>query len=638
MGDKKQIVDNSEKILKCRNGKEIPIIKSVSEIEIHGEALLLETFIDITERKIMEASLRESEERFRGIVSSMNDIVYTLDAEQRHTGVYGNWLQTNTVPEKDFIGSTASEIFGPEIGKVHEAPTLQALAGQPVVYEWVLQDGDKKTYFQTSLSPMHNPSGNVCGVVGIGRDVSNIKHTEIELKKSYELYKRAQSLMNAGHYVLDIARQEFQGSEEAFRVYGYLGRTCVTFDEIVQRIASSDAGRVLSAFQSTIQKGTYFSEEFEIFPLNSNTPRIVRSNANLEQDEYGNPVVAGIVQDITEQKQNERYLRSVILQNKRILDNLQDAYFQADLDGYFTIVNPRAVQMYGFDSIDQMVGLPAQTLYVNTQERNTMLENLKKHGYITDYSCQSRKKDGMIFWVSMNVQYVRDDADTIIGTEGLVRDISERMKLEEELSSQKDSLEQSNRKLLERLQQSANAISKIGELRDVYTAGHQKRVQELACEIARCMGMSDEFIMNLYYGALIHDIGKIYVASDILNKPGKISTLEYQILQTHAEHGFNIVSEIDFPKEIPTMIHQHHERLDGSGYPLGLSGEQITKESRILGVADVVEAMTSHRPYRPALGIEAALAEIQLYRGIKFDAEVVDVCTSLFRDHDFHWN
>lgn len=140
---------------------------------------------------------------------------------------------------------------------------------------------------------------------------------------------------------------------------------------------------------------------------------------------------------------------------------------------------------------------------------------------------------------------------------------------------------------------------------------------------------------NLSYGALLHDIGKIYIASDILNKPGRITSLEYQILQTHAEYSYNIAREMDLPEVILTMILQHHERLDGSGYPNKLRGDEIVLQSRILAVADVVEAMTSHRPYRPALGIEAALKEIESGRGVKYDARVVDLCVSLFRDEGF---
>ena len=135
----------------------------------------------------------------------------------------------------------------------------------------------------------------------------------------------------------------------------------------------------------------------------------------------------------------------------------------------------------------------------------------------------------------------------------------------------------------------------------------------------------------------MHDIGKIYIASDILNKPGKITNLEYQILQTHVEYSYSVVLEMGLPQEILTMVQQHHERLDGTGYPNKCVGDEIIFESRILAVADVVEAMTSHRPYRPALGIDKALAEIESGKGVKYDANVVDICLNLFREQGFRF-
>jgi len=151
------------------------------------------------------------------------------------------------------------------------------------------------------------------------------------------------------------------------------------------------------------------------------------------------------------------------------------------------------------------------------------------------------------------------------------------------------------------------------------------------------MGLSEETIVNISFGALIHDIGKIYIASDILNKPGKLTALEYQILQTHVDQSYEIVKEIDFPAAVIEMIHQHHEHMDGSGYPQKLVGPQIITEARILAVADVVEAMTSHRPYRPALGIDKALEEIMQFRGEKYDVDVVDACFRLFREKGFEF-
>ena len=195
-----------------------------------------------------------------------------------------------------------------------------------------------------------------------------------------------------------------------------------------------------------------------------------------------------------------------------------------------------------------------------------------------------------------------------------------------------DVLKISNENLKHRLLKSISAISKITELNDFYTAGHQRRVQKLACAIALEMGMPEDTIDNISIGALIHDVGKINISFDILNKPGKITNFEYEFLKSHVTFGYDILKEFDFPSQILTIIYQHHERLDGSGYPQGLIGEQIIIESRILAVSDVVEAMSSDRPYRPALGIDIALEEIENNKGSKYDPMVVDTCIKLFRE------
>ena len=185
--------------------------------------------------------------------------------------------------------------------------------------------------------------------------------------------------------------------------------------------------------------------------------------------------------------------------------------------------------MYGYDNIADMLSTNAKHMYVRQEDYTDLLNKLRLEGRVTSHNCKARRKDKTEFWVSMNVQYLRNDEGDIIGTEGLIRDITERRKLEQEVLKQHESLVASNLVLKKRLEQSINAISKVVELRDVYTAGHQKRVKQLACQIGARLGFTQEEIVNLSYGALLHDIGKIYIASDILNKPGKITNLEYQI-------------------------------------------------------------------------------------------------------------
>jgi putative nucleotidyltransferase with HDIG domain len=179
-----------------------------------------------------------------------------------------------------------------------------------------------------------------------------------------------------------------------------------------------------------------------------------------------------------------------------------------------------------------------------------------------------------------------------------------------------------------------HAVSLVVETRDPYTAGHQKRVAELARAIAKEMGLSEWQVMGIYITGLLHDVGKVAVPSEILSKPGKINATEFSIIKNHCQVGHEILQRIDFPWPVTRAILQHHERLDGSGYPGGLSGNDIVLEARILGVADVVEAMSSHRPYRPALGLASALEEITRGSGILYDSDVVGACLKLLKQNE----
>ncbi len=180
-----------------------------------------------------------------------------------------------------------------------------------------------------------------------------------------------------------------------------------------------------------------------------------------------------------------------------------------------------------------------------------------------------------------------------------------------------------------------HTIALTVETRDPYTAGHQKRVAKLASAIAKEIGFTEEQVEGIFMAGIIHDLGKISVPAEILSKPTRLTENEFNLIKDHSQVGYNILKDIDFPWPIAQMVLQHHERVDGSGYPQGLSGEEILIEARILGVSDVVEAMSSHRPYRPALGIDKALEEIKKNKGIFYDPKVADVCLKLFSEKGF---
>ncbi len=204
------------------------------------------------------------------------------------------------------------------------------------------------------------------------------------------------------------------------------------------------------------------------------------------------------------------------------------------------------------------------------------------------------------------------------------------IRMREKKKTVEEKLKESQEKLQRTIEITIQALSTTIEMRDPYTAGHQRRVAALAVAIAEEMDLAKERVENINVAGVIHDIGKIYIPVEILTRPGRLSEYEINIIKAHPQYGHDIMAETEVPEPIAEIVHQHHERLNGSGYPEGKKDKDILLESKILSVADVVEAMSSHRPYRPALGIDVALDEIKNYRGIYYDPEVSDACLRLF--------
>ena len=198
-------------------------------------------------------------------------------------------------------------------------------------------------------------------------------------------------------------------------------------------------------------------------------------------------------------------------------------------------------------------------------------------------------------------------------------------------------LRASEQKLRTNLFDSVTALASIVEMRDPYTAGHQRRVAKAAVAIAKELQLAEEQVEGIYLAGVVFDIGKIRVPAEILNKPGRLRELEFAIIKEHSRNGFEILKGIDFPWPIAQIVLQHHERLDGSGYPQALTSNQILLEAKIIAVADVVESMVSHRPYRPCLGLDVALGEIELNKGKLYDPGVVDACITIFRERGFNF-
>jgi PAS domain S-box-containing protein len=229
----------------------------------------------------------------------------------------------------------------------------------------------------------------------------------------------------------------------------------------------------------------------------------------------------------------------------------------------------------------------------------------------------------------------------LVGTDEIfcivTTDLTEEKKIEEIVTAKKMALAalKASLELEKSLEESIKSIAYTVESRDEYTAGHMKRVGQLSSAIARELGLPEDTIHGIELASTIHDVGKIAIPVEILTKPGKLSKIEMMLVQTHVEAGYDIIKNIEFPWPIARMILEHHERIDGSGYPQGLKGDEMLLGSRIIAVSDVIEAMSTHRPYRFVLGIDAALAEIKQHRGKLYDAQVVDACLKLFAEKRF---
>ncbi len=324
-----------------------------------------------------------------------------------------------------------------------------------------------------------------------------------------------------------------------------------------------------------------------------------------------------VFENITERRKAEKDYQS-------IFENVQEGVFRSTPDGKIILANEAMAKMFGYDSPAEIMAditdVAAQ-LYVHPEERASVKKIIAEQNAIQNYEVKFHRKDGGAFWGSATMKAIRNGKDQILYYEGIIEDITER----------KLSIE----RLRKTLGGAVQAIASLVETRDPYTAGHQRRVADLARAIATEMGLSGDQIDGIRIAGTIHDLGKISVPSEILTIPRKLTALEYSLIKNHPQSGYDILKDIEFPWPIARMIVEHHERINGSGYPNGLRGEDLLIESKILSVADVVEAMATHRPYRPALGIDAALAEITANRGILYDPEVVNACLRLFRDKGY---
>ena len=318
-----------------------------------------------------------------------------------------------------------------------------------------------------------------------------------------------------------------------------------------------------------------------------------------------------------------------------LLNSMAEGIYGTDTNGKCTLVNNAFLKMLGYSDESELLGnnihemihhsYPDGSVYPakDCKVFRTYREGVRAH--IDDEVLW--RKDGSSFPAAYWAHPVYDEKK-VVGSVVTFLDISDSIK-------SRDALKKSQSQLQSALEGTIISVSKAVGMRDQYTAGHQQRVAELSKAIATEMGLGADQVEGIYLAATIHDIGKIKLPAEVLTKPGKLSEFEYILIKEHPESGYQILKDVEFPWLVAEVAHQHHERIDGTGYPQGLKGEEICIEARIVAVADVVEAMNSHRPYRPGLGLEAALNEIRTHKGSLYDETAVDACLKLFEENRF---
>jgi PAS domain S-box-containing protein len=469
---------------------------------------------------------------------------------------------------------------------------------------------------------LKDAEGNTIGTLSSGEDITERKRTEealIRVNKAVESSSDAIGMSDAQshHFYHNKAFTElFEYTPEELEALG--GGPAAYADK-----------KVASKVFDTIMSGESWSGEVEMVSK-SGRKFPVHLRADAIKDESGKVIgLIGVHTDITERKKAEELLQQDRETFSTILENAMYGVVLMDEDGKHLYVNPSFTAITGYTLEDIPTGKEwMHKAYPNKEYRQKVREYWQKDGEIegTTREVSVVCKDGKSKEVEFRRTQLADGRSVV-----MLVDITEHKQAEEERH-------RSYQQMREMLLTTVHALAATVEMKDRYTAGHQPRATQLACAIAREMRLQEEQIEGIRMAGSIHDVGKLVVPAEILNKPGPLTEVQHEMIKMHPRAGYEILKGIKFPWPVAQIVLQHHELMDGSGYPQGLSGEQIMLEARILTVANVVEAMTSHRPYRVAHSIETALEEISHNKGKLYDPVAVDACIKLFIEKRFAFN
>jgi PAS domain S-box-containing protein len=616
-------VGGTEYTLTRLDGSVFPAIVVSSLICRDGKPVGLRGVItDITARKRAEDELRRSEEKYRLLFDNASEAILVVQGgvikfANRATFAISGY------PEGRLISKPFSAFIHPaDHERVYEY-YRKRIAGEevPANYTFRVETRDGSVKWVAIHAALIDWEGKAA-TLNFLSDITEKKRAEEALEAERTLLRNLIDNVPDRIYAKDRESRFIVCNEAMIRRMGLTSMNEIVGKSDFELLPREMAERFRADELKVIQSGVPIVNREE--PLEIEDGRITRWNLATKApllDGSGNRVgIVGVGREITDLKLAEEALRRSEARFR--------SYFELPLIG-IAITSPEKGWLEGNERLSSILGYSWEELKKLTWSELTYPGDLAADeaqfnrvlaGEIDGYMLEKRfiRKGGAVIWTSVAAGCVRKENGAVDYFVALVEDITER--------------KESVNRLRKSLGATVQAMAVTVETRDPYTAGHQRRVSDLARAIATEMGLSTDQIEGIRMAAVIHDIGKLSVPSELLSMPRKLTDVEFSLIKIHAQSGYDILKDIEFPWPIARMVLEHHERMDGSGYPQGLTGEGILLESRIISVADVVEAMASHRPYRPTVGLAPALDEISGNRGTRYDPDAVDACLRLFRE------
>ena len=621
------------------DGSEVWISATGVRTDYQGRPAGLISIRDITEQRRAEIALQESQRRMQSIFDSTGDGIVVLDSVGRVTAANRRIRDVGGWTLEDIIGKPFDEMAmfsSQDIEKMVNifVPVISGKASPVMEVKCATKSGAMLD-LEIRVSSLKNDN-EVIGIIAVLRDITERRRAEQGLRVSEQKNRLLVENANEGIVVVQDERVVF-ANRRTLEIMERLGYTVDDFKGVpLESFIHPEDRRVFMETSRRWQAGEddlRGLRQFRGIAKNGQIRWIEINAVRLEWD--GRPAALVFIDDVTSRKDSERALVESEKRYRLLAENVSDVIWVTDLDLHPTFISPSIKGLVGSSGSKDLVlnRLEDALTPASAQKVRDLLPTLLASG--KDYldvghpvELEILRHDGSTVWVDTTASVIRDEAGRPVELLGVMRNIARRKQAEERL-------QESFQKLEKTLAGTIQAIRAMVDTRDRYTSGHQQRVTDLACAIAEAMGLTKEQIQAVHVAGQLHDVGKITLPTEILTKPGRLNEIEFAMIRTHPKAGFDILESIDFPWPIAKMVLQHHERQNGSGYPGGLKADDILTEAKIIAVADVVEAMSSHRPYRPALGLDKALNEIEQNRATLYDPEVTDACMSVFREGKF---